>query len=323
MTLLLSSANRFDEGTDACRQRLRDAMGAQEAGEIEPLRVAIEEATAKGLPEDELQPASQLLQELEALRQPLTFADVPRPEMEELQSAVSREKAMAILSRCLGFSEDEGFQAMILAELHYHNFAFCQRSGFSAEKTSTLISIFKAVHTKAIVEDGQPMSAARSLFEALVDRHSQQLPPYRIGVFSREEASLVKAYADRTFFRHYKMYAFAYLQRQELIVRSAFEHVAPPVPPAVKFKESHEVDPKLVPELEDLFMDTATASLRGEEAFSAATVPILEQSLRPQCSANPFADEHDAHVAAAIDEAMQEHLAGLDPRIAAHPLATN
>ncbi len=37
-------------------------------------------------PEEELQPATQLLQELEEMREPLTFADVKRPETEELQA---------------------------------------------------------------------------------------------------------------------------------------------------------------------------------------------------------------------------------------------
>jgi len=322
---LVDRDDRADEGNDGVevlRQRLKDAMGAKEAGELEPLRVAIEVGAAGGLSREELEPATQLLQELEQLRQPLAFADVPRPEMEELMTVVTREAAMDILSRCLGFAENKGFQAMILAEFHYNNFAFCQRSGFSAEKASTLISIFKAVHTKAIVEDSLPESAARSLLGVLVDRHSQQLPPYRIGVFSRDEAAAVKAHADRTLFRHYKMYAFAYLVRQELIVRSAFERVAPPVPAASRFEASHEVDPRNVPDLEDLFLDPAAANLRAEEAAAASTAPILEQYLNPnRRAASPFADEREAHVASAIDDAMQGHLAGLEPRITAHPLS--
>jgi hypothetical protein len=315
MTLLLPSTGYPDEIAEARREKLKKAMQAKEAGEIEPLRVAIEVAAADGIPEDELQPAAELLQALEEERAPLTFAHVPRPEMEELQTVVAREAAVAILSRCLGFADDNGFQALILAEFHYHNFAFCQRSGFNAEKASTLISIFKVVHTKAIVEDRLPEAAARSLFEVLIDRHSQQLPPYRIGVFSREEAAAVKAYADRTFFRHYKMYAFAYVHQQELVVRSAFERVAPPVPGAVRFDKSHEVDPREVLDLQDLFMEPGAAASR-EEAGAAAIMPILEQHLR---APSPFADERDAHVSAAIDEAMQGHLANLEPRLANLP----
>lgn len=318
MTLLLPSTGYPDEGPDARRQRLQDAMGAKQAGDMEPLRVAIEVAAADGICEEELQTAAELLQELEDERSPLTFAHVPRPEMEELQTVTSREEAVAILGRCLGFGRDDGFQALILAEFHYHNFAFCQRSGFSAEKASTLISILNTVHTKAIAEARLPEASARKLFEALIDRHSQQLPPYRIGVFSREEAAAVKAYAERTFFRHYKMYAFAYVQQQELMVRSAFERVAPPIRPAMRFDVSHEVDPKQVPELEHLFSDKAAAAYR-EEAGQAMIVPILEQHLRQHRAASPFSDERDSHVAAAIDEAMHGHFASLEPRLTALP----
>lgn len=293
-------------------------MEGKEAGDIEPLRVAIELAAADGQPAEELRPANDLLRELEEERQPMTFADVQRPEMEELQQVVSREAATAILARCLGLVGDDGFQALILAEFHYHNFAFCQRSCFNAEKASTTISIFKAVHTRAIIKDKLPQAVARRLFAALVDRHSEQLPPYRYGVYSREEATAVKAYADRTFFRHYKMYAFAYIQEQELFVRSAFERVAPPVPAPVRFNASHEADPRQVPELQELFLEPGAAASREDYGAAAATVPILEQHLHPRGS-SPFADEREAHVSAAIDEAMQEHMASLEARLSALP----
>jgi len=307
-------------GADDRLQRLTLAMDGKEAGDVEPLRVAIEVAAAGGASDEELQQAAELLRQLEQQQEPLTFADVPRPEMEELQRIVSREAAVAILSRCLGLEGDENFQALILAEFHYHNFAFCQRSGFNAEKASTTISIFKAVHTKAIVQDRLSGSVARSLFAALVDRHSQQLPPYRVGVYSREEAAAVKAYADRTFFRHYKMYAFAYIQQQELIVRSAFERVAPAVPVLARYDATHEVDPRQVPELQDLFQDPCAAALREDANAAMATVPILEQHLRAHArGSSPFANEREGHVSAAIDEAMQEHLSTLEPRLSVLP----
>jgi len=303
-------------GADAHRHRLQAAMGAKGAGDLEPLRVAIEVAAAGGISEEELQPASQLLQELEDSRSPLAFAHVPRPDMEELQTVTSRDAAVAILGRCLGFANDHGFQALILAEFHYHNFAFCQRSNFSAEKASTLISIFKTVHTKAIAEERLPEDTARTLFAALVDNHSQQLPPYRLGVFTREEAAAAKAYAERTFFRHYKMYAFAYVSTQELVVRSVFERVAEPVPAAVGFHISHEVDPRTMPDLQDLFMDPGAAN-SWRESTDLPVVPILEQYLR---QGSPYSDEREANVAAAIEEAMHPHLTNLEPRLTKHPL---
>merc|ERR1712146_466556 len=130
------------------------------------------------------------------------------------------------------------------------------------------------------------MIEGRAFFEDLIDRHSQQIPPYRISVFSREEAANIKAYADKTFFRYYKMYAFAYLQKKELVVQCAFERVAPAVPAPARLEAAHEVDPKDVPELEELFVSSAANTLRGEELSAAAATPILEQSLRSQ---SPFA----------------------------------
>jgi len=298
-------------------QKLEIALGAcEEGGDLEPLRVAIELAHANGVCGEEALSAAEQLSDLEAEQQPLTFTDVPRPETEELQAALSREAAVAILSRCLGLASDTSFQSDILKEFHFHNFAYCRRSSFNAEKTSTLTSIFKRVHTNAIVQgDLQrlPKNDARSMFGELVDRHSQQLPPYRVGVFSRDEAAAVKAYADKTFFRHYKMYVFAYVQTQELEVRSAFARVVPKLPEAVEFKTCHEVDPRQVPDLQDLFSKRESPT---DANLEATAFPSMSQALEQTRAPSPFADERETAVAAAIDEVMQGHLANLDSKLA-------
>jgi hypothetical protein len=315
----LGRSGYADEAVDegAILQKLEVALGAcEEGGDLEPLRVAIELAHANGVCDEEAQSAAQRLSDLEAEQQPLTFTDVPRPEMEELQAVLSREAAVAILSRCLGLSSDTSFQSGILKEFHFHNFAYCQRSGFNAEKTSTLISIFKKVHTTAIAQaefQRWPKEDARSMFCDLVDRHSQQLPPYRVGVFSREEAAAVKAYADKTFFQHYKMYVFAYVQTQELEVRSAFARVVPKLPEVVEFNTWHEVDPRQVPDLEELFSNRASAA---DSKLESTAYPSLSRALEQTRAPSPFADERETAVSAAIDEVMQTHLGKLDAKLA-------
>jgi hypothetical protein len=283
---------------------------------VEPLRVAVELAHAHGVGEAMAVSAAERLSDLEAEQQPLTFTDVPRAETEELQAALSREAAVEILSRCLGLSSDTRFQSDILKEFHFHNFAYCQRSRFSAEKTSTLISIFNRVHNNVIVQ-GKLLAVsrkadARVMFNKLVDRHSQQLPPYRVGVFSRDEAAAIKAYADKTFFQHYKMYCFAYIQREVLEVRSAFARVVPKLPEVVEFKTWHEVDPRQLPDLQDLFSNRDSDV---DAKLEATTYPSLSQALEQTRAPSPFADERETAVAAAIDEVMQGHLANLDARL--------
>lgn len=247
------------------RRQLQAAMLARENCDVEPLRAAIEAAEARevGLSNEVVQPAIEILHKLEEQFQPITFTDVPREEMEQLQAAQSREQAVAILMRCMRVSLDDGFLSEILAEFHYHNFTFCRRMGLCVEKASTFLSIMRAVHAKAIseaphrTEEGGalPEAEARAFFEALVQRHSRQLPPYSAGVFSRGEAEALKAHAERTFFRLYKMHTFVYLRRQDLRVWAAEERAVPTMPSTSRFRAEHEVDPLDVPELRNLFED--------------------------------------------------------------------
>merc|ERR1711865_601774 len=104
----------------------------------------------------------------------------------------------------------------------------------------------------------------------------------------------------------------------ELIVRSEFDRVAAPVPPAAPFNATHEMDPQKCPDLQDLFLDTGAAAFREESSGGGPIVPILQQALQGG-SGSPFEDERDAHVVAAIDEAMAPHHANIEPRLAALP----
>merc|ERR1719229_2084245 len=58
------------------------------------------------------------------------------------------------------------------------------------------------------VKDRSPVEWAREQLDQLVTRHSRQLPPFSVGVFSAAEAAALREYAERTFLRHYDMYLF-------------------------------------------------------------------------------------------------------------------
>jgi hypothetical protein len=219
-TLVTSDAKKK---VDEAQRQLKAQLVARGSEEIEPLRRAIEQAQDLVLEEGEgMRLAIELLRELEERHKPLCFTDVSREEMEKLQSsAASREEVVAALVKCMGLQMVGGYQSEVLVEYHYHNFAFCQQARLCAEKASTFLSIMKMLHTRSFVGEPHtkkqgvhgfdiplPIGEARKLFEDLIGRHSHQLPPYSVGVFSPDEADLVRAFAERSFFRHYQMYCF-------------------------------------------------------------------------------------------------------------------
>mmetsp|Transcript_34658 Transcript_34658/g.91450 ORF Transcript_34658/g.91450 Transcript_34658/m.91450 type:complete len:356 (+) Transcript_34658:85-1152(+) len=344
------------EYREGVRRQLKEAMVARDCEDVELLRTAVEAAREVDLEPEDVDPARALLAKMESQTMPLAFAHIPRVDMEMLQASTSREQAVDILMRCMRVSLDAGFQSEILAEFHYHNFMFCQRNRLRAETASTFLSIMQVLHSNTIVKDRLPEERARELFEALVHRHSRQLPPYSVGAFSPEEALAIREFVARGFFRHYKMYAFAYAHRQELEVVTVDDSAAPKVPSVAALHKDFELDPREVPELQDLFIDPEAATRVDDDAAATASsaarlgiggsgiygelppmgIAGLLQTSSPTFARSglggyPAAGEappddragdagnRKAHIEAAIDEALQARLGALDARLAELP----
>lgn len=294
-------------------QQLQAAIAVRNNEDIEPLRVAIEAAEEVGLEREDIDPAVQLLRKLEIEQQPLTFTDVSRHDVEMLQAASSQDEAVRVLMRCMHISLDNGFQSEILAEFHYHNFTFCRRSKFCSEKTSTFLSIMNVLHTRAIVEDKLTELQARELFESLIEKHSWQLPPYKVGVFSQEEAMAVREYVNKSFLRHYSMYAYMYIKQEELSVHAFYESIVTRLPNATELHRSFEVDPQNVPELMDMFHDP------GAEVDTVATAAAIAPASAGSaaCGRGPIESpkEHEAAVFSAHEKAEQNLLGHVNPKL--------
>lgn len=315
-------ADDVTEEREARRRELKACMAAEAAEDVEALRTALEAAKEIRLEKEDVLPAETLLRKLEYKFQPLTYSDVPHADMLRLRAAGTREKVVAILLQCFRVQLESSFLSEIIAEFHYHNYLFCQRSGLCAEKTSTVLSLMNTVYSRAM-EGEYKVEQARALLDELLARHSRQLPPFSLGVFSAPEAAAVREYAERTLLRHYDMYAFVRApergQETDLCVRTVRQRVAGEMVEPVELRTAHEVDPREVPELQDLFRDPET------EAAARAAAELEARRLADEAAAAAFqAPEEDgteAEVAAAIDAAVAERLGGLESRLATAPEA--
>jgi len=254
------------------RQQLRVAMVARDPADLEPLRTAAEAAREAGLPDAELRQAGELLRRLESETAPMTFTDLPQQQVERLQQAGSREEVVAILMQCLGLLPDNGFQTEVLAEFHYHVFMFGQKLKFSAEKVSTLVSVMRMLHTSSIVEDRLEKSKAHELLDLLLQRHSRQLPPMSFGAFTEGEAQAVREFADQHFFRYYAMHNFIFTQQHEVSISLSETRALPAVIPLAQLHATFEVDPREVPELEDIFGSATTGQDTDRNSATPGTV---------------------------------------------------
>lgn len=281
------------------RGQLKEAMVIASLESLENLRTAIEAAKEIGLENDELQPATKLCQQLEADAAPATFTDLPRDKMEQLQASTSRSEALAILLPCLRLRLEDGFQSEIVAEFHYHNFMFCQKNSFCTEKASTMISILHALHKRAIVQEKLVEQKARELFEVMLGKHTRQLPPYSIGVFTPEDEAAIRQHTEQSLFRHYAMHAFVAHQRQDLVVKVSKESAAPAALPFAPVQKRSAAD------LRDAAVLNAT--------LTSNTGYVAEETVAANGQPTPPATGTEADVHRAVEEALEAHLHRFEP----------
>eukprot|EP00899_Mesostigma_viride_P016568 jgi/Mesvir1/24912/Mv16900-RA.1 len=89
---------------------------------------------------------------------------------------------------------------------------FAWKLGFTPEKVSAFFSIMKRTHFDAV---GGRLTLRKSFaaFQDLLLAHAVQRPPYSVGIFSLHDVQVLTDYAINSYFRHYKLYQYAFTSR--------------------------------------------------------------------------------------------------------------
>lgn len=208
----------------------------------------------------------------------LYYTDVTEGDMARLTAAESKAQVKTVLKDLMKIDQAEGFRMEILADMHYHNYSFCTSRDFSAEKTSTLLSLMKLVLQEAISK----RLAVDDAFEVFKDwllKHSVERPPWSVGIFTFDDVKAIMDYVHNTFFRHYRLYMHVFMTHCDLTfhmdeLRGGV--ASPPVRP-LPIKAEDEVDPWAQPELLQLFrpeLEQAEAAQRAR----AAEAPVEDKA---------------------------------------------
>lgn len=88
----------------------------------------------------------------------------------------------------------------------------CQAMQFDLAKMSTFFSIVKQLHTRA-VRERLPVDVAFTLAKDLLLSHAVHRPPYSIAVFSLKDTQNLSAWLLEHYFRHYKLFHYAFVPR--------------------------------------------------------------------------------------------------------------
>lgn len=122
----------------------------------------------------------------------------------------------------------------IVMDLYYYTLQFAREHNFNREKTSTVFSIIKKTHEVCIETPFGNLDHTFKYFKELLLCHAVNRPPHSIELFSADEVRRITEYTINTYFRHFKMYKYAFtpLVRLDLTITYHGVPVSPEPPEA-------------------------------------------------------------------------------------------
>lgn len=110
-------------------------------------------------------------------------------------------------------------QTAIVVDLFAHLIIFATMREMSPEKVSTLVGVVHALHF-ASMSARHTRAGAYHLLRRLMIQHSVSQPPYSAAIFTLDDVHDVDNYLLETYFRHYKMYAYAFIPQEVATIQT-------------------------------------------------------------------------------------------------------
>ncbi|CAM2115290.1 unnamed protein product [Caretta caretta] len=175
------------------------------------------------------------------------------------QTTDELKRVLAELFQLQGWESDP--RAAILLDLYFYTVQFSREHSFSREQSSAFFTIVKDTH-EACVETPLPnVEECYRYFTELLFCHAIRRPPFSIDLFSQEQLALISDYVVNTYFRHFKLYKYAFTPQIRLDISLSYVGMPEPEPAAELAGELGESVTAPVPPVQE------------EEADSGPTAP--------------------------------------------------
>ncbi|PIK51643.1 putative coiled-coil domain-containing protein [Apostichopus japonicus] len=140
------------------------------------------------------------------------WADLPVIQTETILTAAgNRGKIHRLLAEIFQLEDcNVNSRSAVLLDLYYFTIQYAIDKGFNKEQTSTFFSIVKKTHEVCIETPFGNLDQCFNYFKELVLCHAVKRPPWSIHLFSPEQVGMITEYVVNTYFRHYKLYKYAF-----------------------------------------------------------------------------------------------------------------
>ncbi|KAK6968610.1 coiled-coil domain-containing protein isoform X1 [Biomphalaria glabrata] len=159
----------------------------------------------------------------------LVWSDLTVDAIDRLNESLNPEYIKNVLADIFYLDNwKENSKAGIVLDLYYHTLQFARDKNFSKEKTSTFFSIIKEIFQVCIETPFGNLDHTFLYFKDLLHCHSVNHPPYSIELFTPSEVRKISEYTVNTFFRHFKMYKYAFTAQIRLDINLSYEGMPTP-----------------------------------------------------------------------------------------------
>ena len=154
-----------------------------------------------------------------------TWADLSLTDVERLLGACSEtETLQQALAEILGLdvSHSSNKQALIELDMYTYAILFAKKKDLTHEQVSAFFTILKSVHLMCISTPFDNLQETFQYFKELLLRHSINRPPYSTSLFTIEQVRDITEYVLNTYFKHFKLYKYAFTKRVQMNLKLSY-----------------------------------------------------------------------------------------------------
>lgn len=176
---------------------------------------------------------------IESPRKPkmCVWADISFHNMDQINEELTTIGKREILKNLLKLEDSP--RSDILLDLFLHTLRFAKLHNYRKDQTSALFSIVKQTHEVCTSTPFGNIQECFQFFRELMLIHSVHRPPWSIELYNAQELEEITAHVINTYFRHYKLYKYAFTPKVRLDVSIRYEGRAPS-PEPIEFEDAEE-----------------------------------------------------------------------------------
>nr|CAB3228373.1 coiled-coil domain-containing protein C16orf93 homolog [Phallusia mammillata] len=162
------------------------------------------------------------------------WADLNVHNTDQIMKCGTTMETRKLLQRIL--TVEESPRGKIILDLYQHAIRFAILQKFTNEQASAFFSIVKQTHEVCVSTPFGNVEECFTYFRELVLTHAVHRPPWSLEIFNSEQVTALTNYIVNHYFRHYKLYKYAFTAKVRLDLTLHYDGLPPSPPPEMDDK---------------------------------------------------------------------------------------